>query len=92
MAEAFNPTDMNTRIDELAATLRPYVESDTRKQYSNAEWAGNLDSLIIEHSDEDGVFGNQAHHYGIKDYVARRGASVRRQIAAARAAAGAHGS
>lgn len=76
----FNSTDMNVRIDTLKAIIQPYAQADTLKQYNNTLWAGNIDSTIVTDSDENGVFDNQAHHLGIRDYIAQRVSSVQGQL------------
>ncbi len=76
----FNSTAMNARIDALKTLIQPYAQADTMKQYNNTEWSGNINSTIITHSDEDGVFGNQARHLGIKDYISQRVSSVQGQL------------
>ncbi len=76
----FNTTDMNARIDALKSDIQTYALADNQKQYTDGEWSGNINSTIITYSDEDGVFGNQAHHLGIKDYISQRVASVQSQL------------
>lgn len=80
MNSHFNSSLLNARIDELKTKLQSYADSDTLKQYTDAEWAGNMDSSTITYSDEDGQWGNQAAHLGIKNYISLRIASVNSQL------------
>ena len=79
----FSPEVMETRIDELANLIRPYVAADELKFFTTAEFetalTGNLNRV------QTGARFSQSHTSprspGLKTFVKVRGASVRQQLA-----------
>lgn len=76
----FNSTVMDAKIDALKTKIQTFALADTKKQYSDSDWTGNIENTIIIDSDENGVWGNYAHHLGIKDYISQRVNSVQSQL------------
>jgi len=64
----FSVEAMDNRIDELADMIRPYVEQDEMKFHSTDEFEQNL-------TDDVG------RYFGLKSFVAKRGESVKLQLA-----------
>ncbi|MBN1177130.1 MAG: CotH kinase family protein [Dehalococcoidales bacterium] len=68
---------METRIDELADMMRPYVEADTLKFYTTAEFEKGLSDDVAITTRMSGMGLN----IGLKAFVAERGESIRKQLA-----------
>ncbi len=68
---------METRIDELADMIRPYVEADTLKFYSTAEFEKGLSDDVAITTRMSGMGLN----IGLKAFVAERAESIRKQLA-----------
>ncbi|MFO8009220.1 MAG: CotH kinase family protein [Dehalococcoidia bacterium] len=63
----FSPGDMEERIDEIAAIIRPYVEQDEMKFYTTDEFETNLGDDV-------------GRYFGLKSFVEKRGESVAGQL------------
>jgi spore coat protein CotH len=74
----FSEEAMNSRIDELAELIRPYVEADELKFYPTEVWETALSEDIARGGQggiEVGMFP-----IGLKAFVAERVASIRQQL------------
>jgi len=83
----FSADRMNSRIDELAALVRPYVEADDLKFYSTADFERGLSKDIKV----GGIFGRLAP-IGLKAFVIERSKSVRQQLEGIRKSSSGDGS
>lgn len=67
LAGPFSVETMESRIDEIADMIRPYVEGDDLKFYPTEDFEYNLSE-------------RQGRYFGLKSFVADRGESVRMQL------------
>ncbi|NQT71247.1 MAG: CotH kinase family protein [Chloroflexi bacterium] len=67
LAGPFSVETMESRIDEIADMIRPYVEADELKFYPTEDFEYNLSE-------------RQGRYFGLKSFVAERGESVRMQL------------
>jgi len=67
---------METKIDELASLIRPYVEADTLKFYSTAEFVQGLGEDVATSTRMTGMGLN----VGLKAFVAQRVESIKKQL------------
>jgi spore coat protein CotH len=85
---------MNSRIDEVAALVRPYVEADELKFYSTEQFEAGLAEGISQAG--EGVSrvggGGFSSSIGLKAFVAERSASVLEQLAGTRKSSSGDGS
>jgi spore coat protein CotH len=72
----FSPTVMEAKIDELANMIRPYVEADTLKFYSTAEFEKGLGEDVATSTRMAGMGMN----IGLKAFVAQRVESIHKQL------------
>ena len=63
----FSVANMNTRIDEIATMIRPFVVRDELKFYTTEEFEQNIED----------DFGR---YFGLKSFVSKRGESIRKQL------------
>jgi len=93
--------NMNSRIDELAALIRPYVEADELKFYSTEQFEIGLAEGISQAGEDisqlgEGISrpvgGGFSSSIGLKAFVAERSASVIEQLAGTRKASSGDGS
>jgi len=70
----FNIDKMNSRIDDLAALIRPYVEADKMKFFSAEQFEQNLSQDIT------GGMTMGGRPLGLKNFIAERSKSVREQL------------
>ncbi len=71
----FSVASMNSRIDELAALIRPSVQADDLKFFSTDQFEKGL-----ELDARGGAPGAGPNSIGLKAFVAERGKSVREQL------------
>ncbi len=71
----FAAANVNTRIDELAALIRPYVAADELKFFATSQF-----ELGIELDARGGAPGAGPRSIGLKAFVTERGKSVREQL------------
>lgn len=86
----FSPEAMNSRIDELAELIRPYVEADELKFYSTEEFeiglsgdigmTEELETALIGDIERDRQGGMGMTPLGLKAFIAERVESVRQQL------------
>ena len=74
----FSEEVMNSRIDELAELIRPYVEADELLYYSTEVWELALSEDIESGRQRDVEVGMLP--LGLKAFVAERVASIRQQL------------
>jgi spore coat protein CotH len=72
----FSPEVMEAKIDELANLIRPYVEADTLKFYSTAEFEKGLGEDVAISTRMSGMGMN----IGLKAFVAQRVESIKKQL------------
>lgn len=85
----FSTASMNTRIDELAAFIRPYVEKDELKFYSMENFEKSLKSGITPGNQSGGGMMSPP---GLKDFIAGRNASIAKQLSGEQPAKSSDGS
>ena len=72
----FSPEVMEAKIDELASMIRPYVEADTLKFYSTAEFEKGLGEDIATST----RMSRMGLNIGLKAFVTQRVESIRKQL------------
>ena len=75
----FSSEVMNSRINELADLIRPYVADDTLKFYTINAFESYLDQGTASLS--GGRMGGMGANIGLKSFVAERIESIRKQLA-----------
>ena len=70
----FNIDRMDSRIDELAVLIRPYVKADKMKFFSTEQFEQNLSQDIA------GGMSMGGRPLGLKNFIAERSKSVREQL------------
>ncbi len=75
----FSEETMNSRIDEFAELIRPYVEADELKFYSTEQFEIALSEDIV--SGGQGGMGMGMFPIGLKAFIAERVASIKQQLA-----------
>ena len=74
----FSVGNTNSRIDELASFIRPYVEKDELKFYSLEDFERSLTSAIAVEQQRSG--GGMMIPPGLKDFIAGRNESIAKQL------------
>lgn len=69
--EYFSVSRLHPKVDSIANTIRPYVQADPRKMYTNAQFETNINSDI-------GSGGSRIP--GIKSFITARQTSVQNQL------------
>ncbi len=82
----FSVSRMNSRIDELATLVRPYVEADELKFFTTQQFEKGIEEPGIQ----DPSMGGRAP--GLKYFIEERGESVREQLEGTRASSPGDGS
>ena len=78
----FAVKEMNSRIDELAALIRPYVQADELKFFSIKQFEMGLGQGFTGNARVGRVPGGRA--LGLKTFVSERSQSIREQLAGIR--------
>jgi spore coat protein CotH len=86
----FSEEAMNSRIDELAELIRPYVEADELKFYSTGSFERSLSEDIVRGG--QGGMGMGMTPLGLKVFIAARIESIRQQLGGQRPSASGDGS
>jgi len=77
----FVPATLLEHADSIAAVIRPYVELDSRKQYTLAQFDTNIKSDVSVSGGGNGQGGGQQRIPGIESFITARQASVKTQLA-----------
>jgi len=87
LASSFSGEHMNSRIDELADQIRPYVKADELKFFTTAQFETSLSADILRGKVEGGALP-----IGLKAFIKERSQSVRLQLAGLRRSSSGDGS
>lgn len=82
--------EMNSRIEELAVLIRPYIQEDELKFFSTAQFEMGLGKGFTGNTGMGMVPGGRAP--GLKDFINERGKSIREQLAGVRKSGSGDGS
>jgi spore coat protein CotH len=73
----FSEEVMNTRIDELAGLIRPYVSEDDLKFFSTRQFEMSISDPLIQGNDPQAT---KLKAFGLKTFIAERLKSIRAQL------------
>jgi spore coat protein H len=77
----FSAEVMASRIDELADMIRPYVQADTLKFYSDAAFEAAIGEGTVNDRGNFGSGMGMGTNIGLKKFVVERIASIEKQLA-----------